>query len=165
MASLRGAGLKADLMSRPEPAEVARALALVAQAAERVSSYSELERGVSAYGVPYIVGGWSSQARCELAMQAAEFSVTLVFAHRGSCEYIADVNVRICNDRGDEIAALNDAGPIVLFGLAPGNYQVTVARNNQILTRTITVGPRTRRQTVFYWSAPDRDLSRSKDPK
>lgn len=135
---------------------------MVAQAIE--PSYSELECGISTRGVPYVVGGWSSQARRELAMQAADFSVTLVFAHRGSCEYIADVNVRVSNELGEEVAALNDAGPIVLFGLPPGSYEVAVTRNGQALTRTIIVGPRTRRQTVFYWSCPKPSLSPSQGP-
>ena len=141
--------MSADMTTRPASAGVARAMALVAS-----SPYAEaeLERGVSASGVQYVVGGWSSAARHELAMQAAEFSVTLVFAHRGSCEYIADVNVRVADEHGEEIALLNEAGPIVLIGLAPGTYQITVTRNGHALARTITVGPRTRRQTVFYWS-------------
>ncbi len=117
----------------------------------------ELERGTSASGVPFIVGGWSGEARRELAIHAAEFSVTLVFAHRGSCEYIADVNVRVADERGAEVVALDEVGPIVLFGLAPGSYQVTVTRNGQSLTRALTVGPRTRRQTVFYWSGAESD--------
>ena len=130
-------------------------MALVGSSSGDEYAYPKLERGVSASGVPYIVGGWSSEARRELAVHAAEFSVTLVFAHRGSCEYIADVNVRVADDHGEDVVVLDEAGPIVLFGLAPGSYQVTVTRNGQALARTVTVGPRTRRQTVFYWSTPD----------
>jgi hypothetical protein len=141
--------VRADMTTRPASAGVARAIALVAS-----SPYveAELERGLSARGVPYIVGGWSNAARHELAMQAAEYSVTLVFAHRGSCEYVADVNVRVTDERGEEVAALSEAGPIVLLGLPPGSYQVTVTRTGHALARTVAVGPRTRRQTVFYWS-------------
>lgn len=159
-ASLRNVRLKAndmsqaEVISHPEPAGVA-VMALAAQDAALESSHPELEHGVSACGVPYVVGGWSSQARCRLAMQAADFSVTLVFAHRGSCEYVADVDVRVCNEHGEEIAVLHEAGPIVLLGLAPGSYEIAVRRNGHVLNRTVTVGPRTRRQTVFYWSAPD----------
>jgi hypothetical protein len=143
--------VRTDTTTRHASAGVARAMALVASST--YAAEAELDRGVSPCGVPYIVGGWSSAARHELAMQAAEYSVTLVFAHRGSCEYISDVNVRVSDERGDDVAALNEAGPIVLLGLPPGSYQVTVTRNGHALARTITVGPRTRRQTVFYWSA------------
>ena len=139
----------------PPTTGVTRAMPLVGSSSADEYAYPKLERGVSASGVPYIVGGWSGDARRELAVHAAEFSVTLVFAHRGSCEYIADVNVRVSDDHGEEVVALDEAGPIVLFGLAPGSYQVTVTRNGQALARTVIVGPRTRRQTVFYWSAPD----------
>ena len=145
--------MNVDIATRAPTADVVRAMALVAAA--RGYGYPELERGVSPSGVPYVVGGWSTEARRELAVQAADFSVTLVFAHRGSCEYIADVNVRVSDEHGAEVVALDEAGPIVLFGLTPGSYQVTVMRKGQALARTITVGPRTRRQTVFYWSSPD----------
>ena len=148
-ADTRDSDAMAAAMPRPQAARRSRTVSLVAG-----SEYacSELERGLSARGVPYIVGGWSSEARRELAVQAGEFSLTLLFAHRGSCEYIADVNVRVTNERGEELVTLEEAGPIVLFGLGPGSYQVTVTRNGQALARTIAVGPRTRRQTVFYWS-------------
>jgi hypothetical protein len=136
-------------------ARVARAMASVASGAR--SPDAELERGVAPSGVRYIVGGWSGAARRELALEAAQYSVTLVFAHRGSSEYIADVNVRVADERGAEIAALNEAGPIVLLGLPPGSYQVTVTRNGHALARAVTVGPRTRRQTVFYWSGVQRE--------
>jgi len=142
--------LSADVRLLPQATERARAIALVATGPETADG--ELDRGVSASGVPYIVGGWSDTARRELAVRAAEFSLTLVFAHRGSCQYIADVNVRVANERGEDIVTLDEAGPIVLFGLTPGSYQVTVTRNGQALARTIAVGPQTRRQTVFYWS-------------
>lgn len=146
-----GESMSGELAARRENAGVARAMAIVSSAMEG-GACLELERGVAASGVPYILGGWSTGARHELARHAAEFSVTLVFAHRGSCEYVADVSVRVFDDRGDQILKLDEAGPIVLLGLAPGSYQVAVSRNGQTLTRTVAVGPRTRRQTVFYWS-------------
>ena len=139
---------------------IARSVALVSSApvSERSTRFGELERGMSTGGVAYIVGGWSAEARRALAVHAAAFSVALVFAHRGSCEYIADVNVRVVNERGEEVAALDDTGPIVLLGLAAGSYRVTVSRNGHALDRTIMVGPRTRRQTVFYWNGTNRSL-------
>lgn len=127
--------------------------ALVAAGVTCDTPHAGLERGASPRGVPYIFGGWSSETRQELATEASAYSVTLVFAQKGWGEYIADVNVRVSDDQGQEILALRDAGPIVLFGLPPGTYQIEVTHKDKadVLTRTIMVGPRTRRQTVFYW--------------
>ena len=102
-------------------------------------------------GVPYLFGGSTSESREELAARASAFSVTLVFAQKGSGEYVADVNVRVSDDQGQEMLDLRNAGPIVLFELAPGMYRIEVSHYTDVLTRTVMVGPRTRRQTVFYW--------------
>ena len=140
--------MNTEMSAYPARADVARAMALASSA----NAEAELERGLSARGVRYVVGGWTTGARHALAMQAAEYSVTLVFAHRGSCEYVSDVNVRVADERGEEVALLSETGPIVLLDLPPGTYQITVTRDDHALARSITVGPRTRRQTVFYWS-------------
>ena len=133
--------MKAEMLAHPTRADMARAMALAASSA---NAEAELERGLSAHGVRYVVGGWTTAARHALAMQAAEYSVTLVFAHRGSCEYVSDVNVRVADERGEEVARLSEAGPIVLLDLPPGTYQITVTRDDNALARSITVGPRTK---------------------
>lgn len=114
------------------------------------SAYAGLERGVT-NGVPYAVGGWSIEARQELTSLAAGYSVMLVFARSVSGEYLADVKVSVRDTNGGEVLALDHSGPIVLLGLAAGNYLIELDHNGLRHTRMITVGAQTHRQVVFYW--------------
>ena len=68
----RGTDLDPDVMPLPQAAGLARAMALVG--GSEYAAYGELERGISASGVSYIVGGWTSAARRDLAVRAAELT-------------------------------------------------------------------------------------------
>ena len=118
--------------------------------------FGAVEHG-SQNGVRYENGGWSFETAQELQQQSGQYPLMLVFAAKQSGEYLADVKVKVRDARGAAVVAMDEAGPIVLIGLAPGNYRIEATRNGQTHSRTLHVGERTHEKAVFYWNREHED--------
>jgi hypothetical protein len=82
----------------------------------------------SSSAVPHRSGGASVEEFVELRSQAAEHSLKLVLAARGSGAYLADVDVTLrALDSGDVMLKHRTAGPLVLATLPPGRYEIVAS--------------------------------------
>ena len=132
------------------------AVALTGLGLAAASAYAVPEHGTSG-GVGYQVGGVDAEEARQLSQAAREYPVELIFAWKGSGEYLADVQLSVRDESGRTLLSLNDAGPIVLLKLAPGRYRVDALRNTRELHRMVQVGANTHQQAVFYWPKDEAD--------
>jgi hypothetical protein len=126
------------------------AAALTSQGFACESSGAGLKRGVT-NGVPYAIGGGNIESRQELVAMASAYSVMLVFASDVADKHIADVEVSVRDCAGAHVLDLDKSGPIVLLGLAPGDYRVEVDHDGKRNVRPLAVGAQSHRQVVFFW--------------
>jgi hypothetical protein len=102
-------------------------------------------------GVPYAIGGENVESRRELVAIAPAFSVMLVFARDVADKYLANVDVSVRDCAGAQVLGLDRSGPIVLLGLAPGEYRVEVDHDGKRHVRPLAIGAQSHRQVVFFW--------------
>jgi hypothetical protein len=92
----------------------------------------------SAGGVEYINGGAGEEARAVIDAQRAEFALRLVFSVASGAYVVADhVDVR---NAGAKVLGVDDAGPMLLVKVAPGDYTVDATYGGKTQQRRVRVG-------------------------
>lgn len=90
-----------------------------------------------------------------LALIAGDYNLQLVFAARGSGEYLADVEVLIADASGRTQLETLSPGPLFYVRLPPGSYRITVSYGGQRLHRQVGIGDHRRQSLHFYWPAEE----------
>ncbi len=90
-----------------------------------------------------------------VAELAATYNLHMVFAVRGSGEYLADIKVRIDDAKGKLILDVNSPGPIFFARLPAGSYRVSANYGDKAQRKSVTVQERGRRDLYFYWTPED----------
>ena len=101
--------------------------------------------------VTYVSGGFGLDERQELDAVAKDYDLKLVFAGKGSGEYLADVKVSIANTKGEKILEAVSEGPWFLAKLPAGRYKVSAESAGHTLTQQARVGGKRLTQLHFYW--------------
>ena len=92
----------------------------------------------SAGGVEYINGGAGEEARAGIDAQRAAFPLRLVFSVASGAYVVADhVDVR---NAGGKVVSVDDAGPMLLVKVAPGDYTVDAAYGGKAQEHHVRVG-------------------------
>ena len=93
--------------------------------------------------VAYMNGGAGLDEAGYMKAHAREFSLQVIFSGRGGEYGVAD---RVSVQRGgEEIAAVEEAGPYLLMQLPPGRYTVEADFDGGVERRSVTIGQGTRR--------------------
>ncbi|TCW30747.1 hypothetical protein [Gulbenkiania mobilis] len=101
----------------------------------------------SEQGVEYISGGVGDAS--QKAMNSARgYNLKLTFA-APTGEYLADVQVRVVNAKGQTVLDTVSTGPLLYAKLPAGSYRVTAAVNGQEQTRKLTVSSKKAASTAF----------------
>lgn len=98
-----------------------------------------------------ISGGIGLNARDELAAQARDYNLKLVFALT-SREYLSDVDVEIAG-AGRSVATHHSNGPWMFAKLPPGDYTVRASFNGNTQTKKVSVGKQGQKVVNFLWPA------------
>ena len=77
-------------------------------------------------GVKFLNGGASEEDRNRLRAQAGDYPLSIALSGPGG-EYVVADTLTLSNRAGAEIAAVPNAGPVVMFNLPPGQYVAEVA--------------------------------------
>lgn len=104
----------------------------------------------SAGGVEYMNGGAGEEARAEIAAQRAAFPLRIVFSVAGGAYVVAD-HVDVSNGQG-KLLGVDDAGPMLLVKVPPGDYTVDATYGGKTERRTVRVG---RDAATVNWRWPD----------
>lgn len=121
------------------------------------------ERGVTERGIAYVSGGVAEAEEDELVAQRKNFSFWLTTASKGSGAFLADVRVRILDERsGQTVLEHTLDGPWLFANLPPGRYRVEATyrefadSKEQTLRRSTTVQKGSLRQMLLYFDTSDR---------
>lgn len=99
----------------------------------------------------YISGGIGSDDPIEFVKE--DYNLHLVFAAKGSGEYLADVNITIQNASGNRILETLSPGPLFYVTLPPGNYQIKAEFLGKQLSRSVSIEKARSRTLHFYWDS------------
>jgi propanediol utilization protein len=133
---------------------LAAATTLMAQApvadVDAVTDTPALHVQQAANGVQYLNGGVGTQERNAMNALAPEFPLEIMFTNHGG-EYAVAEQVRVLNDSG-EVVAVRNAGPLVMFKLPPGRYEVQAQFGQLTQQRIVHVGSNGS-PSVLHWAA------------
>lgn len=103
------------------------------------------------YGaVTYVSGGIGDNERDEIRAREKDFNLRLLFCERDGT-YLADIDVRLANAKGETVLDAKSVGPFLLAQLPSGNYTVEVSSNGQRQQGKLSIPPKGRRESVFRW--------------
>ena len=102
----------------------------------------------------YISGGIGEEERASLEASRDYFNLRLIFAVRGTGEYLSAVRVRIADDKGVELLEAQSDGPFFYARLAPGAYVVTAWYGDQAQSRRVRLGGKAAAELLLYWAEP-----------
>jgi hypothetical protein len=114
-------------------------LAAVAAASTALAVQAAAPQGEA----PYVSGGIGEQEVRQIESQEGAFNVRMVFSEGPKNDYVANVTLRIADNQGHTVLALDDAGPLTNVRLPPGRYSVSTRYGSQERRHVIEVKPGT----------------------
>ena len=121
------------------------------------------ERGVTPGGIAYVSGGVAEVEEEDLVAQRKNFSFWLTTASKGSGAFLADVRVRVLDERTRQLVLEHTLdGPWLFANLPPGRYRVEASyrefadNKEQTLRRSTTIQKGSLRQMLLYFDTSDR---------
>ena len=117
---------------------------LLALAAAAAATTALAVRAAEPQGdAPYVSGGIGEQEVQQIESQEGAFNVRMVFSEGPKNDYVANVTLRIADNQGHTVLALDDAGPLTNVRLPPGRYSVSTRYGSQERRHVIDVKPGT----------------------
>ena len=119
-----------------------------AQTGSNSTSMTGLAMQRSAGGIDYISGGVGDEDRAAMSARQAELPFKLVLSNGGG-EYIVASRLALSTPQG-ELLSVQDAGPIVMMKLPPGQYTLEVTWHGKTERRSVRA---TASAQTVNWSA------------
>lgn len=108
---------------------------------------------VSTAGIAYVSGGIGDDD--PVARMTEDYNLHLVFATKGSGEYLADIKVVIEDFKGNKVLEAESPGPIFYAKLPSGTYRITANHQGQPLRKSVAVKDHRLRDLYFYWASKE----------
>ncbi|MGM9488262.1 hypothetical protein [Ideonella sp. YS5] len=121
-------------------------------AAATTGSALAAEEGITASGRRYAIGGISNEEQATLNSKRGDYSLWIVTAAKGSGAWLADVQVRIEDERQQVVFDKALAGPWLMIDLPLGRYEVQARRNGESQRNTTTIHRGDHHQVFFYFT-------------
>jgi hypothetical protein len=101
--------------------------------------------------VTFVSGGIGEGERNAMEAMKSDYNLNLLFAAKGTGEFLADVNVRIADAQGNTVIETVSDGPFLFARLKPGNYTVLAEKDGSVMRQKARVGGGKRASLSFYW--------------
>lgn len=101
-------------------------------------------------GTVYRNGGVGRDDEMAMRKDAHNWPLRMTFSERKNDEFVANVGVKVFNQKGEAVLRLKDAGPMTYVQVPQGNYRITARFKDHTLTRTVHVGPKGA-DANFHW--------------
>jgi hypothetical protein len=101
----------------------------------------------------YLTGGVGEDEASAMKEAAPTFPLSLEFIHHAKPkdEFLADVDVTIQDQKGNQILNVVADGPFLLAKVAPGKYTIVAKANGKIKTAHATITARKPEHLIFSW--------------
>ncbi|WP_232219938.1 carboxypeptidase-like regulatory domain-containing protein [Pseudogulbenkiania sp. MAI-1] len=109
-----------------------------------------LPQGQTQGQASFISGGIGADEVAAMKAVRQDYNLRLLFAAKGSGEYLADVAVVVRNARGDTVLDTVAKGPFFYARLPAGQYQVSASYQDKSQARKVRLG-RSGSELSFYW--------------
>jgi len=101
--------------------------------------------------VEFVSGGVGEHERRFMQSLQGNYNVHILFAIKGTGEYVSDVKVKIMNAGSETILDTLAAGPKLFIKLPPGRYKLEAERQGIILQETLSVPSKNGSTLSLYW--------------
>jgi len=101
--------------------------------------------------VTFVSGGIGESERYAMEAMKSDYNLNLLFAAKGTGDFLADVNVRIADAQGNTVVETVADGPFLFARLKPGNYTVLAEKDGRVMRQKARVGAGKRASLSFYW--------------
>jgi hypothetical protein len=108
--------------------------------------------GQSAQGWKFLEGGVGATETESMESERGNYSLWIMTAARTSGAHLADAQVTIVNDKGEQVFERRLDGPWLMIDLPLGRYEVRAHTGEQAQSRTTTIHPGDHHQIVFYFN-------------
>lgn len=126
------------------------ALALAASIAVALPA-SATTSGQTPQGWAFLDGGIGQTETDSMQAERPKYSLWITTAGKTSGAYLADVDVTILDDKGQQVFERKLEGPWLMIDLPLGRYEVRTRYHDQTQTRITTIHPGDHHQIVFYF--------------
>lgn len=127
---------------------VLAAAASIAVASPSLASTS----GKTAQGWAFLDGGIGQTETETMESERGQYSLWIMTAGRTSGAHLADVDVAIVNDKGEQVFERRLQGPWLMIDLPLGRYEVRSRYGQESQSRITTIHPGDHHQIVFYFN-------------
>jgi len=108
--------------------------------------------GQSPQGWAYLDGGIGQTETESMESERSKYSLWVMTAGRTSGAHLADVDIAIVNDKGEQVFERRLEGPWLMINLPLGRYEVRSHYKNESQSRITTIHPGDHHQIVFYFN-------------
>lgn len=127
--------------------------ALVAAASIFTASQSfATTSGQSTQGWAFLEGGVGQTETEGMESERSKYSLWIMTAGRTSGAHLADVEVTIVDDKGEQVFERRLDGPWLMINLPLGRYEVRSRYGQETQSRITTIHPGDHHQIVFYFN-------------
>ena len=126
----------------------------VSIAASPMIAGAQAAAGVQTQNTIFLNGGIGEDEADAMRSVAADFPLRIIFAEGARNDFTANVPVTIVNERGTQVFALRDSGPLLYVMLPAGSYTVIAESDGVRKTHQVVLVPGRGKDVVFHWNAP-----------
>ncbi len=101
--------------------------------------------------ITFVSGGVGEDEIKAMRAIKGEYNLHLLFAVRGTGEYVSDVKVRIADQHGKTLLETVSNGPDFFAKLKPGHYEVSVDRDGKVQREAVTIAAKHGLFHSFYF--------------
>jgi len=101
--------------------------------------------------VSFVSGGIGKSESDALKAIKRDYNLNLLFAAKGTGDFLADVNVRILDAQDQAIVEALANGPYLFAKLKPGNYTVTAEKDGKLFSQKVRIASGHTSSLSFYW--------------
>ncbi|HUI17644.1 MAG TPA: carboxypeptidase regulatory-like domain-containing protein [Alphaproteobacteria bacterium] len=103
--------------------------------------------------ITYISGGIGLDDMEMLRELRPSYNMHLLFASQGSGQYLAEVNVKILDQKGQTLLEAIADGPYFYAKVSPGKYRIVAESEGIALSKIVEVSGKGPISESFYWPA------------
>lgn len=104
-------------------------------------------------GIAFVSGGIGDEERGAINQLKGGYNLHLTFAAQGSGQFLADVKVKLLDEKGKTLLDAISDGPFFLARVSPGRYRVVAEAGGRSTEKTVEVPAKGAASLYFHWAS------------